>query len=530
MTSTARANLTGTDIVSFIADVTDSLETLAPMLDDLNALQGADFDAGTNAFRTVTTVTRLLAEADIDRSHAATVLTACALYARTGAVGHVGMLIALVLDALADNVSASAIRPIDLRAFLSSLPETIKSGFSHPAKELIAMAEASRTVAEKTADPIDSARVLIGEASMESQSALIDMTVGWVNPGAAVLTVMLAALHSQYEDNAHALEVVAQMLRDLSMTATRKPLEANEPVPGAEFSVDFRVDYAVEDHADFLALLNDRGARYSVSGTTDLLGMGSWRFHIDTSAPTSVLPGRGWVRNCVIKDARYGELIGHDELAVQQESSGVLYLSRPTWQRPDTVRVIALLRDTYFLHEVASTGAHVVLNPGTQDAVLIGELMRSAPAGVSLVLPADEEALRVGERARALVEENDSVTVVWGKEPFSDAAVNVCAAECAPIFMPSVGERTAAVTADILRSNTDRAKRRVVTISELGDSLYDQLVQLIGYGLERVIVFASESAQPAIVDTVTHALDVRQSGVSVETVIGEPAQVVLING
>lgn len=530
MTSSGRSTLSGSDIVAFIDVVNDNLETLAPLLDDLNALQGSDFDAGTNAARTMRTVTGLLADADIDHSHAGAVLSACTLYARTGAVGHVGMLIALTLAALAQTVHGPTIRPIDLRAFLSALPEHIHDGFSHPAHELIAMTEAARSVARATTDPIESASVLIGEASMESQSALIEATAGWVNPGAAVLTVILAALHSQYEDNGHALEVVAQMLRDLSTTASRTPLAANEPVPGAEFSVDFRVDHTVEDHEEYLALLHERGSRYSLSGSTDVLGMGSWRFHIDTSVVSPVLPTRGWVRNIVIKDARYGELIGYDELAVRQESSGVLYLSRPTWQRPDTVRVIALLRDTYFLHEVAATGAHVILNPGTHDAVLIAELMRSAPAGVSLVLPADIEASRIAERAEAMARQSSDVTVVWDEEPYSDAAVNVCAAECAPIFMPSVGEQTASVTQEILRSNTERAKRRVLVLTDLGESLFDQLTQLIGYGLQRVIVFGTDTTRSIIVDTVTHALHECQSSVPVETVTAETPQVVLING
>lgn len=531
MAENPRANLDGCDLIKYMDVVTAHLQTLAPLLDDLNALRGADFDAGTNAFRTVNAVSRMLRSADIDRDHAGAVLAACTLYARTGAVGHVGLLIANTIGALSQTVSGPLVRPIDMRAFLANLPTVIDSGFSHPDPELMAMAHAARSVAERTEDPIDAVHLMMGEASMEAQGALIEETAGWVNPGAGVLTVLISALHCLYERDDHPLEVVSDMMRDLATTASKKPLKANEPEAGAEFSVDFHVDCTTEDFDQFIAWLTKRRARYSVSGSIDVLGMGSWRFHIDTSSPTSVLPRRGWVRHIVAKDARYGELIGHDELALQQEASGVLYLSRPTWQRPDTVRVIALLRNGYFLDEVAATGAHVVFNPDTHDAVTVAELMRSAPAGVSLVLPADTKAEEVAKRALRLASQTDDITVVWDHEPFSDVAVSVCARECAPIFMPSVGARTASVTADVLASHVQRVKSRVAILTETDtEILYSQLTQLIGYGLQRVLVLAGDEATQPIHDTVARALvDRNHAPVQVEVVTADSHEVVLVN-
>ncbi|MDO5729023.1 MAG: hypothetical protein Q4P71_05290 [Actinomycetaceae bacterium] len=526
-----RANLTGSDIVTFIDVVTTNLETLAPLLDDLNALRGADFDTGSNASRTVQAVSRMLRSADIDREHAGSVLAACTLYARTGAVGHVGLLIANTIAALAQAVTGSLVRPIDLRKFLSALPDVMERGFSHPDPEIMVMVRAAQMVADKTSDPIDAVHVMIGEASMEAQGALIEETSGWVNPGAGVLTVLFAALHSLYENDDHPLTVVSDMMRDLATTASRKPLTANEPEAGAEFSVDFHVDCAIEDFDQFVGWLTERDSRYSVSGAVDVLGMGSWRFHIDTSSPTSVLPSRGWVRHIVAKDARYGELIGHDELALQQEASGVLYLSRPTWQRPDTVRVIALLRNSYFLDEVAATGAHVVFNPDTHDAVTVAELMRSAPAGVSLILPADLKAQEVAERALRLASDTDDVTVVCDREPFSDVAVSVCAVECAPIFMPSVGARTATVTAEVLTSHVKRAKGRVAIVHDADlENMYSQLIQLIGYGLQRVLVLATDDTAQALSDIVARALVERNQGTAhVEVISADANEVVLVN-
>lgn len=530
MSDTYRSDLDGAALVEFVERTSTSLDALAPFLDDLNALRGSDFDTGTNAARSLAAIKRMVDRSGEAPESASATMEALTIYSRSAAQGHVGLLITNVLAALAKVAKHETIRPIDLRAFLVSLPETIKGSFSQPASELMDMASAAAEVAKDTPDPIDAVHIMIGHASMVSQDALIEATSGWINPGACVLSVMISALHSVYERSGNPLSVVQDMMRSLAQTAAGLRDHSPEPHRGAEFSVDFHVDFMREDFEEFRQMLTDRGLRFSLQGSADALGMGTWRFHIDTATPSSVLPRTGWVRHIVVKDARYGELIGYDELAVQQEASGVLYLSRPTWQRPETVRVIALLRHEHFLEEVASTGAHVVLNPISQDAVVISELMLSAPAGVSLVLAADEDAEQVAKRAEKLAKQSRDIVVVKDEYPLSDVAVSVCAAEAAPIFMPQVGDRTQTVTTSILESSVRRAKGRVVILEDLDpDTVNNQLVQLIGYGLERVIMMTPRP-DPLLRHAIEMALEQRNASTFIEDVRAEPAQVVLVNG
>ncbi|MDO5048518.1 MAG: hypothetical protein Q4D87_01380 [Actinomycetaceae bacterium] len=530
MSDTYRSDLDGPALVEFIERASKTLDALAPFLDDLNALRGSDFDTGSNAARSMAAIMAMVERSGGAPASAAATAEALTVYSRSSAQGHVGLLITNVLAALSNVAKHDTIRPIDLRAFLASLPKTIEGAFSQPASELKDMAHAAAEVAAETPDPINAVHIMIGNASMVSQDALIEATSGWINPGACVLSVMISALHSVYERSGNPLSVVQEMMKSLAETAAGARGDSNEPHKGAQFSVDFHVDFMEEDFEQFRAVLDDRDLRYSLQGSAGVLGMGTWRFHIDTATPSSVIPRTGWVRHIVVKDARYGELIGYDELEVQQEASGVLYLSRPTWQRPETVRVIALLRHEHFLEEVASTGAHVVLNPIEQDAVVISELMLSAPAGVSLVLAGDDAAQQIARRAEKLAKRSRDVVVVKDSEPLSDVAVSVLAAQSAPIFMPQVGERTASVTTSLLESSASRAKSRVVIIEELDpETVNNQLVQLIGYGLDRVIMMTPRP-DALLRHAIEMALEERGATAFVEYVRAEPSQVVLVNG
>ncbi|MDO5034332.1 MAG: hypothetical protein Q4E01_02995 [Actinomycetaceae bacterium] len=528
MSDSYRSALSGEDLAQFIDRCHDSLSALAPFLDDLNALGGSDFDTGTNAARSFAAIKRMLERSGVPASSASALLQAAVVYSRAGAQGHVGLLITSILAALANVTTREDLRPIDVRAFLEGLPGTIDEAFSSPAPELVHMAEAAREVAQGTPDPINAVHMMVGRASMDVQDALIETTSGWINPGACVLAVMLSALHSVYERSEAPLEVVREMMRSLA-DSIDTGRDKSKPHVGAQFSVDFHLDCMVEDARAFEASMRERGYRYSMQGAADVLGMGTWRFHIDTPDPSAALPRVGWVRHIVVKDARYGELIGYDELAVQQEASGVLYLSRPTWQRPETVRVIALLRSEDLLEEVAATGAHVVLNPTRQDAVLISELMLSAPAGVCLVLPGDEEAADVAVRAQKLAAQSGQISVVSDEAPFSDVAVSVLATEAAPIFMPQVGERTAHITRGLLESAAGRAKARMVIVEEPDPStITNRLVQLVGYGLERVLMLGPKPDE-LLRHSIEMALDVRGASTFVEYVASKSAQVVLVN-
>ena len=176
MTSQYRSALSGEDIVQFIDRCGEALDALAPFLDDLNALGGSDFDTGANAARSFAAVKRLMQRSGEEVDSASTFLQALTVYARAGSAGHVGILITSIIAALSSATSANEVRPIDMRAFLASLPNALEDAFSTPAAELMEMATAARAVALDTPDPIDAAHMMVGRASMVVQDALIEAT------------------------------------------------------------------------------------------------------------------------------------------------------------------------------------------------------------------------------------------------------------------------------------------------------------------------------------------------------------------
>ena len=146
------------------------------------------------------------------------------------------------------------------------------------------------------------------------------------------------------------------------------------------------------------------------------------------------------------------------------------------------------------------------------------------------MLAADEDAEQVAKRAEKLAKLSRDIVVVKDEYPLSDVAVSVCAAEAAPIFMPQAGDQDQSVTTSILESSVRRAKGRVVILDDLDpDTVNNQLVQLIGYGLERVIMMTPRP-DPLLRHAIEMALEQRNASTFIEDVRAEPAQVVLVNG
>lgn len=522
-------SLTAKDLIQFISRVRMNLEQLAPLIDDLNALEGADFDTGSNSLHLFNIIQQRLSQTEAALTSAHAVLAACTTYARTFGRGHIGVFIASLFASLEHNCNGEQLRPIEMRRFLKRMPQTIQHCFRTPEPILLEMAEQIAQVGESEPDPIRHPALMVGTASLITQETLIEKTSGWCNAGAAFLSIFMSTLHSFYEGIELPSAAVRDMLKNITAGAVTGQTKPNPPRHGSEFSVDFHLDCRVEDYQEFCSRLDDLQVRYSQQGTVDLLGMGAWRFHIDTTYPRAVLPRVGWLRHVIVKDARYGELIGHDELAIQQEASGVLYLSRPTWQRPDTVRVVALVRHWQFIEEVATTGAWTVFNPIPEDAPLIASLIDDAPGQVGLILVADEEAAKVAKRAETML--STETEVIYGNYPYSDAITSVCAAEAAPIFMPQVGDKTKEITRQLLRSSASTGLRRCAVLTETDpESLKEQIDLLIGFGLQR-IVFFTDDAHRDLYDQLTRQSRIwYQARDLVEVVESTEPHIVLVNG
>lgn len=98
--------------------------------------------------------------------------------------------------------------------------------------------------------------------------------------------------------------------------------------------------------------------------------------------------------------------------------------------------------------------------------------------------------------------------------------------------MPQVGERTPEVTRQLLQSAADGSVRRCALVNDTNPLVIkDQLNQLIGYGLSRLVLFCPENDQQLLQDTVNDALEERgQLGHYVEIIHSETTQIVLVNG
>lgn len=531
--SNAPEILNPTELRHFLTLYAENLDLLAPLLDDLNALEGADFDTGTNASHTLQAINANLqntTEQSETTETTATLLAASVTYARTFGRGHIGVFIASLFAALGKEMNGPNLRPIELRAFLQNLPTTLQNCFPTAHPTLQAMCTNAAEVANQTPDPIDNPATLIGYASMDAQDAMIEtLHNGWTNPGAAVLALFLASLHSTYDADQRHLSTAVQMITNLATVSSKRPLPANPPRQGAEYSVSYLIDTTKEDYENLCTHLKNEKIRYSSQGSTDLLGMGSWRFHLDTSTPNQVIPTFGWVRNILVRTNRYGELVGEDELAVQQETSGVLYLSRPTWQRPETVRVLALTTANTLITDLAATGAWVLVNPVSEDIPLIASLLQDAPGNAAAILPSTPDAYQTAKRAENLL---IHVKVNY-PSVYSDGVNLICAQHTASIFVPQIGDKTQAITQQLIESGISTGQRRTAIISAKNlNEITDNLYHMIGYGLSRLIIFAQPGAgHTQITDAVAEAFqkrDLDQPEISITH--SENPHIVLING
>ncbi|MDO5722035.1 MAG: hypothetical protein Q4P06_05790 [Actinomycetaceae bacterium] len=364
---------------------------------------------------------------------------------------------------------------------------------------LAAMAKAAQEVAE----PIEHPHLMIGAVAMEMLSELADFDSP-PDPGTCLLVVTVAAMHAAYEGTVASLPPTIDMMRSLWEEGGSALTHSSvATVTDASFiSVDLVLEGFSDEVESFLTQLTDAGKnaaaaakRFSHLGTSDAFGMQTWRFHIDTEQPESVLPTCGSLHTCVLKDSRGTDSIGFDELALREAASGVVFLTRPTTQRAATARVIAFTDESSWLPEAVATGAHVLFNPSSRSATVVAELLMSAPAGVSVVVAHRPRDFEVARRAQSLLAESGVEVEVVEVPTVSTLATIMAAGECARIFMPALAHRNQKFAAQMLSSRAAEAALTVLYLPADTSAEAEECLQALGAALEsehleRVVVYA----------------------------------------
>lgn len=371
--------------------------------------------------------------------------------------------------------------------------------------------QALSRVAHEAAEPITYPHLLIGEAAMEVLSD-IAATDRLPDPGACVMAILIAALHATYENEPASLPPTIDMMRALWEGGAQPPQSASLATLSDPDYV--AVDLVLEGFADEigqffdqlrqLAATHRHDIRLARVGTTDAFGMQSWRLRIDTISPELALPQTGSTRLALLKDSRAGDAIGFDELALREAAAGIVFLTRPTTQRAATARVLICLQDPAWIREAVATGAHVVFRPTSANALVISELLASAPAGVTVVVAPEESAFEVVRRAHALAQEEHGTAKASAQKPLtvvevvtdSTLAAIMAGRECARIFMPALAHRNQQIAADMLRT---RAREAADRLGDFGPEDVDAgalVRELSSPQVARVVLFAPTRSHP----------------------------------
>lgn len=460
MRSDRHQNLHPESATDLIERALSSLTSLAPLLDDLDGLGGGDGDSGTNAVRSLRS-TSALAQREIAAGNELSLADWAAL-ARTGAVGHSGMIFATWLTALQDHTHNGVIRPVELSQFYRDLPAIMGDAFVplHPdlRQATLAVARAAATEGRDLVDPLR----LADAALVEVLDAIVEATSSWPDPGTCVFAILTSVLASYYAANHMSLSSPANMIRDLATTASGQAHRQAEP-SHALYSVDFVIEGVADSIRHYHRELQ---ATHSVCaiGTTNAMGVHTWRYHVNTDYPMRLRFPQGWRHSLSVTDSRPADQVGYDELAVQEEASGVIYLTRPTRERAATASVYVILTDLHWAVQASGQGAHAFIDPKSgQDVSALTEALRHAEGGTPLIVYADPAYAAVIERSVSWcqVETNLQPVIVPCPDEFSAALV---AGECAGIFLPQSTAQQPEMAAHLLRSRAQQMLTRLTDV------------------------------------------------------------------
>lgn len=429
----------------------DELVKLAGFIDDLDGWGNGDCDTGSNAKATL--------DAFIEHcEHASpnTVADLLDILVESGThhcVGHVGVLLtqlfAVWRHALEEeetdtrrNLSAS-LSPVSVRRMLAASTRLGEAQPWSPAV-IFVLSETAQDL-QRLGDTLEDVDEVVSTFNVGMQCALIDIDAprspaGRIDAGAAVLVIFGACLDAAARQDSSMLATLAQMLADLSSALEPSALRASTPSLGREFALDLLLQGTNEDVAALQERAEKLGARYSLVGSTDFFGMGTWRFHIDTSAPLSLRPRQGRILRFQVTDSRPDEVIGEDSLSDGVTHRGVRLLERKARTRIQRATVITCTRAPGLVEDLARAGAIVLLEPPPEDRATLVDLARTSSCGVALFIPCDEASACAARAASAELELCDVDALVAPSRDELSALALVQA--CAPIFLPQPGGKS----------------------------------------------------------------------------------------
>ncbi len=413
----------------------EELDRMSAFIDDLDGWDGQDCDTGTNARLTALAMARAVEglEAGAPLEAALDVSAAAAI---SGGVGHVGVLMAIVVSAWARGVGAAQpVTPVSLRRMLRCPPWEAPDAHMAWTPAVEAMFEEATSELETLGDTLPDEAGLVSLFSAQAQYGLVGATsegTGRIDAGAAVLAVLFACLDAAVRDDHAMLDSLARMLADLASSPDATSPRPQPPAPGRAFTVDVLLQGSDLDARRARADLDALGVRYSCVGRCDLFGVGTWRLHVDTSAPLAVRPRTGTVRRFQVADARPDDLIGRDVLSDGVTHRGVRLLERRTVQRVERVAVVALTRSPGLVEDLAQTGAVVLLDPDPADLDVAVTVARRSTTGVCLVVPGAPEPPPEEDGRPSSVR-------ILRADAADDLSALAVAQACAPLFVPRPG-------------------------------------------------------------------------------------------
>lgn len=377
----------------------DEARTLCRFLDDLDGWDGSDCDTGTNARLTLELMHEGAAALDPGAPFAEALELAIAAGVERGH-GHIGVILTQLLAAwLKGSEGAREITPVLARRMLKT-PITDELCRCSLSPALRASLEHASAALDELGGTLPDVAYLVSWFSLALQNGLIQETgadSGAIDPGAAILALLLACMDASLSGDLSVLESLARMLSELAEHNGRSPRQ-HAPSPGCEFAVDLVWQGTEADARLLVDSISRVGARFSSVGTIDPFGVGLWRLHLDTSAPLAARPRSGRIIRFAVADSRPDEELGVDELADEGISHrGVRLLERRPLRRVERARVITCTRAPGIIEDLARTGAIVLLDPGPEDAAGILSIARASSTGAALFIPCDEPSAVLGE-------------------------------------------------------------------------------------------------------------------------------------
>lgn len=435
---------------------------LRAFLDDLDGWDGQDCDTGTNAHLTLAAMEAALRDVGEARPlpHA---LERAVEAGVSGGVGHVGVLLTTVLQGWERACESDGDpTPVTVRRMLCRSPWEVEGARMDFSVAVESMFDEATSELQTLGDTLPDVPDLVSLFSSQAQYGLVNATserTGRVDAGAAVLAVLFASLDATVRGDTAVLDTLAQMLADLASSPGASSPGPQAPDPGEAFTVDVLLWGTDEDARAALTQLDTLGVRHSCVGRTDLFGVGTWRLHVDTSAPLAVRPRHGAVRRFQVVDARPDDMIGEDQLSDGVTHRGVRLLERRTLRLVERVAVVACTRAPGLVEDLAQAGALVLLDPDPADDGVLSTALARSTTGVCLVAPCDEDsadwARSCARARRGTGPEGEDLLVADSRD---DLSALVVAQACAPMFVPHPGgRRVAGIIAPMLTGTAAQA-------------------------------------------------------------------------